>query len=156
MRIIPNEIIVTCDLVRKVRNVFAHNFDVDLIDNIDPKLIKNINQLYREKTKSTSEKELIEKFHSLYSLGYSELRTYEKNVKLLRETLDDENFEKNIQKINGKRQHIFYENLKKEKPIKTIDRGNGEIEEVFPQGLTVIRKKDKNRATQRVRPYMGR
>ena len=50
MRIIPNEIIVTCDLVRKVRNVFAHNFDVDLIDNIDPKLIKNINQLYREKT----------------------------------------------------------------------------------------------------------
>lgn len=144
MRIIPNEIIVTCDLVRKVRNVFAHNFDVDLIDNIDPKLIKNINQLYREKTKSTSEKELIEKFHSLYSLGYSELRTYEKNVKLLRETLDDENFEKNIQKINGERQHIFYENLKKEKAIKTIDRGNGEIEEVFPQGLTVIKKKDKN------------
>ena len=93
---------------------------------------------------STSEKELIEKFHSLYSLGYSELRTYEKNVKLLRETLDDENFEKNIQKINGERQHIFYENLKKEKPIKTIDRGNGEIEEVFPQGLTVIKKKDKN------------
>ena len=46
MRIIPNEIIVTCDLVRKVRNVFAHNFDVDLIDNIDPKLIKNINIKY--------------------------------------------------------------------------------------------------------------
>ncbi|MDH6254200.1 hypothetical protein M2347_003927 [Chryseobacterium sp. H1D6B] len=141
MRIIPNEIIVLCDMIRKVRNIFAHNFEIDVIDDIDPKLVKNINQLYREKTKSKIEKELIEKFHSLYSLGYSELRAYEKNVKLLRETVDDENFEKDIQKINESRRHIFYENLRKGKPIKTIDRGNGEIEEVFSQGLSVIRKK---------------
>jgi len=143
MRIIPNETIVMCDLVRKVRNIFAHNFEIDVIDDIDSKLIKNINQLYREKTKSTIEKELIEKFHSLYSRGYSELRTYEKNVKLLRETVDDVDFEKNIKKINEDRRHIFHENLRKEKPIKTIDRGNGEVEDVFPQGLSVIRKKIK-------------
>jgi len=144
MRIIPNETIVMCDLVRKVRNVFAHNFEIDIIDDIDHKLVKNINQLYREKTKSKIEKELIEKFHSLYSLGYSELRTYEKNVKLLRETVDDVNFEKNIQKINEDRRHVFHENLRKEKPLKTIDKGNGEIEELFPHGLIVIRKKDEN------------
>lgn len=144
MRLIPNEIIVMCDLVRKVRNLFAHNFDIDTIEEIDSKLIKNIHQLYRERTKNDADNKLIEKFHAIYSLGYSELRTYEKNVRLLREAIEDPGFEISIQKINEQQRHIFHEKIKENGPIKVIDRGNGEIEEIYPHHLSIIKKKDKN------------
>ena len=145
MRIIPNEIIIMCDLVRKVRNIFAHNFDIDTIEQIDSKLVKNINQLYRERTKNkNNDKKLIDKFHTIYSLGYSELRTYEKNVKLLREAIDDSNFEKEIQRKNEEQRHIFHEKIIENGPLKVIDKGNGDIEEIYPHHLSIIKKKDKN------------
>jgi len=139
LRFIPNEIIIMCDVVRKVRNIFAHNFDIDKIEQIDSKLIKNINQLHREKTKRNINVSLIEKFHTIYSLGYSELRTYEKNIKLLRETIDNPNFENELQKINDERMYHFYEKIKSEGPIKIIDRGNGEIEEIYPYNYSIIK-----------------
>ncbi|WP_454059261.1 hypothetical protein [Elizabethkingia ursingii] len=141
MRLIPNDIIVMCDLVRKVRNVFAHNFEIDHIEEIDIKLIKHINQLYKERTRKLEEKDLIDKFHAIYSIGYSELRTYEKNVKLLRETIDDPVFEKDLERINLQRMHIFHEKIKENGPIRVIDRGNGEIEEIYPYRLSVVKKK---------------
>ncbi len=145
MRLIPIDVIIMCDLVRKVRNVFAHNFEIDAIEQIDSKLIKHINQLYLEKTKSKEDKELIEKFHAIYSVGYSELRTYERNIKLLRETLDNPNFEMEIQKTNEERLHHFHDKLRQEGPIRIIDRGNGEIEEIYPHHFSVIKKKNSNK-----------
>ncbi|HBZ68107.1 MAG TPA: hypothetical protein DEO70_14835 [Bacteroidales bacterium] len=44
LRIIPHSIITMCDCVRKVRNEFAHNFEIESINNISKRI----------KTKSTS------------------------------------------------------------------------------------------------------
>lgn len=140
MRMIPNNIITMCDLIRKVRNVFAHNFEIDSIEQIDSKLIKNIEQLYREVVKKDGDISLIQKFHGIYSIGYSELRTYEKNLKLLRETIDHPDFEKELNRINDTRRSAFFNEVKKGGPIEVIKRGNGEIEERYPHSITVVRK----------------
>jgi len=141
LRLIPNEIIISCDLIRKIRNVFAHNFEINNIEELDIKLIKHINQLYQQRNQRPEEKKLIDKFHAIYSIGYSELRSYEKNIKLLREAIDNPDFEKNLQTMNLQRMDDFHEKVKANGPIKTVDRGNGEIEEIYTNRLRIIKKK---------------
>ena len=140
---IPNNIILRCDMVRKVRNIFAHNFEIDKIEQIDTKLIKSISQLYKERIQKDENKELIDKFHAIYKFGYSELRTFEKNIKLLREKIDDPNLEKELRRINDERRHTFQEEVIKKGPLRVIDKGNGEIEEIYPHHISVIKNKDK-------------
>ncbi len=43
---------------------------------------------------------LINKFEVIYKLGSGNLRTYEQNIKLLREKIDDPSFEKELQQLN--------------------------------------------------------
>lgn len=94
MQFIPNEIIQMCDIVRRIRNEFAHNFDIDNINQLKPKLINTLNQIYLNQTKNKdSNIELFTKFKLVFNLGHSYLRTYEKNVKLLREKIDEPSFE---------------------------------------------------------------
>jgi len=140
LRLIPNNIIFMCDCVRKVRNEFAHNLEIDSIENIDKKIKTRIHQLYIENSNQKEDISLIKEFESIYRLGSGNLRTYEQNVKLLREKIDDPNFEKELQNINQKRIFDFHEALIKNGPIKIIERGN-EIEEIYPKNLSIIKKK---------------
>jgi len=140
LRLIPNNIIVMCDCVRKVRNIFAHNFEIDSIKQIEKKVQNQIHQLYTESAPNKDD-ELINKFEVVYRLGSSYLRTYEINVKLLREKIDSPIFEKELQHINKQRMHEFHEELMRNGPIEIIDRGNGEIEERYSKSFGVIRKR---------------
>lgn len=140
LRLIPNNIIVMCDCVRKARNAFAHDFEIENINNIDSSIQKQIHQLYVENSETKNEIELIEKFEIIYRLGYSNLRTYEQNIRLLREKIDDPNFEIELQQLNRKSMFEMHEKLIKEGPTKIIDRGS-EIEEIYPKSLGVIKKK---------------
>jgi len=141
LRLIPNNIIVMCDCVRKVRNIFAHNLEIDSLKQIENKVQNQVHQLYIESVSDKKDAELINKFEVVFRLGSSYLRTYEKNVKLLREKIDNPNFEKELQHLNKQRMHKFHEELMKNGPIEIIDRGNGEIEERYSKSFGVIRKK---------------
>lgn len=141
LRLIPENIAVMCDCVRKVRNEFAHNFDINSIDEINKNLQNQIHQLYVENTKAEKETPLIKKFTGIYNLGSGGLRTFEQNIRLLREKIDEDSFESELHKINDKRRTKFHDKLIAAGPIEIIDLGN-EIEERYPNGLGVIKKKN--------------
>lgn len=140
LRLIPNNIITMCDCVRKVRNEFAHNLTINRISEIDKKIQSQIHQLYIENVKKPIDIELIKKLESIYRLGWNYLRTYEQNIKLLREIIDDPEFEKELRGQNLKEMFEMHERLIAEGPIKTVDRGN-KIEEIYPKALRIIRSK---------------
>lgn len=142
LRIIPNEIILMCDCVRKIRNLFAHNIELDDINQIDSKVKNRLIQLYSENVKEKqTDLSLIEKFQAIYNIGSSSLRTFEKNVRLLREKLDAPDFEEELKILNEKRMFEFHNRIMQEEPIEVIDRGNGEIEERYRHSLCVVKKK---------------
>jgi hypothetical protein len=141
LRLIPGNVITMCDCVRRVRNVFAHNLDIDDIDQADKSIKNQVHQLYITNNPEGRENSSIKKFEVVYRLGSGYLRTYEKNVKLLREKLDNPDFEKELQQLNEERMHDYHENLMKNGPIDIIDRGNGEIEERYSRSFSVIKTK---------------
>ena len=93
-----------------------------------------------ENTQTNNEVFLIKKFTSIYNLGSGGLRSFEQNIRLLREKIDDPGFEEELHRINGKRIEEFHNSLIAAGPIEIIDLGN-EIEERYPNGLGVIKKK---------------
>lgn len=141
LRLIPDNIITMCDCIRKVRNEFAHNFEINKIDEVNKNLQNQILQLYVENTKINNELPLNKKFTSIYNLGSGGLRSFEQNIKLLREKIDDPSFQKELYNINEKRTDEFHKNLIAAGPIEIIDLGH-QIEERYPNGLGVIKKKN--------------
>jgi hypothetical protein len=140
LRLIPHNIIIMCDCVRKVRNEFAHNLELENIQEIDLKIQKQVHQLYSEDSEKNKDIELIEKFKAVYTLGYSNLRAFEQNIRLLREKIDDPKFEEELSVLNSNRIFETYDKIIEKGPIKIIDRGD-EIEEVYPKALGVLKKK---------------
>jgi len=52
LRLIPSNIVNMCDCVRKVRNEFAHNLEIDKIESVKSEIkIKLINYILRIQTK---------------------------------------------------------------------------------------------------------
>ncbi|MHB0755461.1 hypothetical protein [Polaribacter sp. M15] len=141
LRLIPLNIIIMCDCVRKIRNEFAHNLNIDNINQTEKKFKDQIHQLYVKNVENTSDIDLIKKFESVYRLGSSHLRTYEKNIILLRERIDDPNFEKELDKLNNERMFEFHQKLMEKEPIEIIERGNNEIEMKYSKSFGVIKKK---------------
>lgn len=151
LRLIPENIINMCDCVRKVRNEFAHNLDKDNIQKINIKIKTRINQLFTENSDIKEEVELIKKFEIIYRLGSSYLRSYEKNVRLLREKMDDHSFIEELRILNEKRMFEMQEKIISNGPIKVIDRGDN-IEEVYPQNLHVLKKKKSSIRGRPIKP----
>lgn len=140
LRIIPFNILTTCDCVRKTRNEFAHNLTINTISEINKNIQNQIHQLFTENIKSQKELTLIDKFIYIYRNGYNSLRSYEQNIRLLREKIDDPNFENELHVVNNKRIHEMHEKLIARGPIRIIDKGN-KIESVYTDSFSVVRSK---------------
>lgn len=141
LRLIPDNIVTMCDCVRKVRNEFAHNLVISSINEVNKKLHNQIHQLYVENTQTNNEVPLIKKFTSIYNLGSGGLRSFEQNIRLLREKIDEPDFEEDLHRINEKGTEEFHNSLIAAGPIEIIDLGS-EIEERYPNGLGIIKKKN--------------
>ena len=79
LRLIPIKIINSCDCIRQVRNTFAHNLDLDKIEDIDKKLISKIIQTYSEINPNGKNKELALKYDGIHFVTSGNLRSYEQN-----------------------------------------------------------------------------
>lgn len=141
LRLIPNDILLMCDCVRKVRNIFAHNFEIENIEELETKVKNVIIVRYNENVKDKKNIKLIKMFEAIYRIGSGNLRTYEQNIRLLRQEIDNPNFEKKLQKTNNEIVSKKHEEITSGKPIKTIDRGN-RIEEKYPNSITVMKNKN--------------
>lgn len=142
LRLIPLNIIIMCDCVRKIRNEFAHNLNIDTINQTEKKFKDQIHQLYVENVENASKIDLIKKFESVYRLGSSHLRTYEKNIFLLREKIDDSNFEKELEKLNNERMFEYHQNLMEKEPIEIIEKGDNKIEVKYSKSFSVMKNKE--------------
>lgn len=111
------------------------------INQIAKKFTNQIDQLYIEKIGKSPKIPLIKKFEGIYRVGSGNLRSFEKNILLLREKIDDPSFEKELRILNDKRMDEFNEKLMKNEPIEIIERKNNEIEVKYSKSFSVIKKK---------------
>ena len=117
LKILPESIFKFADLVRKIRNEFAHNIEIDkIIELIDytkgKKLINQLNNFCRKyddylKYSKYEQNNYREKFKDIADFVNNALREYEPSVCLLREEIEKKEFLQEI--IKRKKFKIRYE-----------------------------------------------
>ena len=116
LRIIPNQIFRFIELVRKFRNIFAHNLSIDSIEDLkrgadsEKKLYTNLEQICIEYEDSlvysrNSENDFRMKYKDIASIAIHALREYEPNFVALRKHIDHKDFEKNLSNEFGNKLH---------------------------------------------------
>jgi hypothetical protein len=108
--LLPNQILNFADLVRELRNVFAHNIEIENFEDFSkiPKLDKKLKKLdsycsewSSNLVKSQFKSDPRTKFDDLYRLSLGGLFCYETNVKILFETIWDQEFRSNLDNNHG-------------------------------------------------------
>jgi hypothetical protein len=140
LRIIPQNILTNCDCIRKVRNEFAHNLGLEIIDNLDQKILSNVIQCFSDLKSNSNIKSHIGRFESIHFFTTGYLRSYEQNFRLLREKMDSEEFIDGLEKLNQERTFKSMDELIKKGPINIIEKG-GKIEEYYKNNFVVVRNK---------------
>ena len=102
LKLVPDSIFNLADLVRAIRNEFAHNVEIDNIAQLKnysrgKKLISKLDSLCHQYQEyciySKNDKEnLREKFKDIANFVNSSLREYESSIQLLRQEIDKDSF----------------------------------------------------------------
>ncbi len=138
LKLIPSHILSCADILRGIRNEFAHNLEIDHIEKISSGKKSTLEQLYKS-LYGKEEKDLtLEKmFNGISFLAITGIRNFEQNVKLLREKIDDPNFIEELSKVSLERFNKVVEEISKEEPIE-IKQENGLTIKRFKDGYTEI------------------
>ena len=117
LKLIPDTIFNFSDLIRLIRNEFAHNIYIDKIDQLNSytKGKKLINKLYsycdeyKDKIVYSNKQidNLREKFKDIANFANNALQEYEPSVKLLRNEMENRKFIEGIIKDNKIKVHDF-------------------------------------------------
>lgn len=141
LNFIPSEIIQMIDIVRKIRNKFAHELLIEKISDLNRNLTVPLTQIYKkEHFAKKGEVEYLEMFKAIFTFGYSYLRTYEKNFKLLREKIESEEFQMEMEKLNNERMNNYHDEIVKKGPLEIIEKGD-QIIERYSNSYSIIRNK---------------
>jgi hypothetical protein len=98
--LIAEQIFKSIECLRKIRNEFAHNLNIDRFDDLDEKAISRINQTIQHTTydkENTAHYDTLEKkisaieFHAVIGL-----EIYEPNLRLLSEQMNSNEFKDNL------------------------------------------------------------
>jgi len=105
LRLIPMHLLGTADMVRDIRNKFAHNLDIDSFDSLDNgrrgKLRNRFKEIFPDD--EISDVPLSELFEHVVGLLVSTLRVYQSCVAVAREYIYSEDFLNELNKrIEGK------------------------------------------------------
>jgi hypothetical protein len=94
LRLSPSKFFDGADLVRRIRNEFAHNIETRTFETLKPKLIDEIVKILRSyyPTKQPKEETIQEQFKSLTMLTYVALNNNIENIRSLNSFLRDELF----------------------------------------------------------------
>jgi hypothetical protein len=94
LRIIPSRILTGCDLIRQIRNEFAHHLDTKQLSQLDPKkyLEKLAAQVFAFNSADRDKANHSAMFSSLVGFVLMALRTYIQHVRRFREYLDANDF----------------------------------------------------------------
>jgi hypothetical protein len=111
LNLISEDILTCITLIKDIRNKFAHNIKIHNIEDLSSinngiKLIHRLEnycmQLEDELVYSKFDSNYISKFKDIAALSIKALRYFQPNMELLREQIEDVEFEKNLsQKLNA-------------------------------------------------------
>ena len=114
MRLIPKQIFLFADCIRKIRNEFAHNLKIDNILELKTlnrrSIVLNLEQLCAEYSDSlvyskSNPSNYIQKFKDIANFVVNAFREYEPNFIALRKEIDSEEFEENLSKKVGNKMY---------------------------------------------------
>jgi hypothetical protein len=109
LNLLPNHFLNFSDLVREIRNVFAHNIDIESFDDfaMHPKLLKKLQKIdsycaeWKDNlVKSNFDNLWRDKFDDIYRLALEGLFCYEENVKALFDKIWNKEFIKELDENN--------------------------------------------------------
>ncbi|MBI9056098.1 MAG: hypothetical protein JEY96_19915 [Bacteroidales bacterium] len=109
LNLLPNHFLNFSDLVREIRNVFAHNIDIESFEDFaeHPKLLKKLRKIdaycaeWKENlVKSNFDNKWRNKFDDIYRLALEGLFCYEENVKALFDKIWNKEFIKKLDENN--------------------------------------------------------
>jgi len=152
-RLIPPHILRCCDEVRQIRNLFAHNLELDALDKLQQKDKDRLRTVYQETynrpgrvQEPIKDKTIKELFNGVHFLALG-IEFYEENIDILRKTMESEDF---IQALsdNVQEQSKQYEaEMMSHDPERIEVRGDTKIER-FPGGVARISSVKKPQQTR--------
>lgn len=82
--IVPTHLIRAADLVRQVRNQFAHDLDVSVLGHVDPKILNRLRSLYEERKihRDAGPSDVRTLFDAISYMATTVLYAYRENLKL--------------------------------------------------------------------------
>ncbi|HYP38760.1 MAG TPA: hypothetical protein VEX13_00230 [Chloroflexia bacterium] len=143
-RLIPPHIMVCCNVIRRVRNAFAHNLEIDTLDKLDQShkdILRNTYEaVYNRSRQSGAQtakgKTVRQLFDGVYfiSLGITH---YEENITVLREAIQSEEFLDMLYLTSKTRAKQWETEMISGGPVAVEFRGNTKIEK-FRGGVTRV------------------
>lgn len=108
LKLTPSKFLDGANLVRKIRNEFAHNLETKTFDALEPKLIIKIENILKTyyPTKSQTEKSIQEQFKSLTMNTYIALNATIDNIRILNSFIRDNSFYHSLFDYCQKQQNV--------------------------------------------------
>lgn len=148
-KLIPPHILECADCIRKIRNDFGHNLD---LDNFDQKSIDRLKTSYHNSClykyydsyyENSEPKSTLELFDTVAFIAISGIRSYETNIAILRETIQSDEFLEKLESDSIAKYFKEIEEVKQLGPIETKFE-NGQKIEIFQKGYAEI-SRDQNK-----------
>jgi hypothetical protein len=136
---IPSKIIRSATCIRKIRNVFAHEFELESLEKIGQQDKDRLISSYKEfndeaNLKSKPTRELFSRVAFFTIIGLS---SYRLNVTMLREAIQSPKFVSNLEEESKKRDKEEIERIT-QKPPKEVEIKGGLRVERFEKGVTNV------------------
>lgn len=96
LKLIPNHIILCCNCINGIRNQFAHDLKINLIEEITPQKRTKLKSLYSEIYYDDLLKTPKGYFQAISFIAITGLQIYEPNIKFLRQKIDSPDFIKSL------------------------------------------------------------
>jgi len=138
--LIPSHILRCIDLVRMIRNDFAHNLNIERLEQIeerDKARLKTLyNEIYSSYGQSAQGKTSRQLFDGIAFIAYA-IGFYTTNIRMLREVIEAKDFECTLDQLTQQRERIWMEQVLSQTPESVEIQGNIKTEH-FGQGVVAI------------------
>lgn len=137
MELIPPHILDAVDLIRGVRNDFAHNLDIATLSDLKQSGADRIKNGYSAVFGTRSSAALEQQFHDIATFATQALRAYGANIKLLRDGLTSGNYVQSLLDQQREKQLAAIDEALLKVPLNTLTLGASSIA-IYPDGPMVI------------------
>jgi hypothetical protein len=147
LALIPTRLLSAASIIRKVRNEFAHNLEIELLANLKPSLIADMKNLRaavygvfgdsERKPKPT----ILEEYKALAFFCVAGLDAYRSNLEYLRKHIENPDFVDSLFKKSTDENLAEMQAVLAEKPI-SVEIRDGHTIEKYGKGVVQIRAKE--------------